>query len=530
MSAPRYSTAALTDLAAGLLTAAGLDGDKAGAVAAILVEGDLMGHTTHGLALLAPYLAELESGSMTRDGGPDVVQDVAAAVTWDGRRLPGPWLVLQAMAVATARAKQYGTGTVVIRRSHHIACLAAYLKRATDQGLLMVLTCSDPNSASVAPFGGLDPVFTPNPLSAGIPTPGEPVLVDISTSATTNGLTNRLHKEGARLPAPWVIDGHGQPSDDPAALFREPKGTILPLGGMDSGHKGYGLSLLVEALTGALAGHGRADPREGWGATVFLQILDPDAFSGSGAFTRQTGAVVDQCHAARPAQSGKAVRMPGEKGLANAKEQRDAGVELYPGILASLAPWCSKFGIPMPSAQIHPTAAALLAFWREAGATKWFKKDPSFDDDFRKRFLAAHESAARGELDGWAETADGALALLLLLDQLPRNAFCGTSRMFATDALALPLAHRAIAAGFDQQIDTGLRNFLYLPLMHSESLPDQQRAVALTQPLGAEPQRFAVMHRDIIEKFGRFPHRNSVLGRATTAAEQAFMDEGGFAG
>jgi LDH2 family malate/lactate/ureidoglycolate dehydrogenase len=349
MTATLYSAAALTDTATQLLRAAGLDAGKAGAVAAILVEGDLMGHTTHGLALLAPYLAELESGAMARDGGPQVIQDRPVAVTWDGRRLPGPWLVLQAMELATARARQYGTGTVVIRRSHHIACLAAYLKRATDQGLLMVLTCSDPNSASVAPFGGLDPVFTPNPVSAGIPTPGEPVLVDISTSATTNGLTNRLHKEGGRLPAAWVIDGRGQPSDDPAVLFKEPKGTILPLGGIDSGHKGYGLSLLVEALTGGLAGHGRADRREGWGATVFVQIIDPAAFAGAEAFKRQTGAVLQQCHASTPAHAGKAVRMPGEKGLAKARQQLQDGVELYPAILPSLAPWCEKYGVALPA-------------------------------------------------------------------------------------------------------------------------------------------------------------------------------------
>jgi LDH2 family malate/lactate/ureidoglycolate dehydrogenase len=349
MSGPRYCAAGLTAFAQQLLTGAGLPQDKADAVAAILVEGDLLGHTTHGLALLGPYLGELESGSMERDGSPAVVQDQPAAVTWDGRRLPGPWLVLEAMALATARAKQCGTGTVVIRRSHHIACLAAYHKRATDQGLLMLLACSDANTASVAPFGGLDPVFTPNPLSAGIPTPGEPILIDISTSATTNGLTNRLHQEGGQLPAQWVIDGHGRPSSDPSVLFTAPKGTILPLGGMDSGHKGYGLSLLVEALTGGLAGHGRADPRQGWGATVFLQILDPAAFSGTDAFTRQTGAIVDQCHASRPAQAGKAVRMPGEKGLALAREQERAGVALYPAILPSLEPWGRKLGVALPA-------------------------------------------------------------------------------------------------------------------------------------------------------------------------------------
>ena len=349
MSSSTYTVDSLVTLATDLLVAAKLSQDKAETIAQILVEGDLMGHNTHGLGLLGPYLAELESGAMTRDGEPAVVADAPAAVTWDGRRLPGPWLVVKAMELATERARKFGTGTVVIRRSHHIACLAAYLKRATDQGLLMVLTCSDANSASVAPFGGLDPVFTPNPISAGIPTTGTPVLIDISTSATTNGLTGRLHKEGGRLPAAWVIDGHGQPSDDPAVLFNEPKGTILPLGGIDSGHKGYGLSLLVEALTGGLAGHGRADPREGWGATVFLQVIDPRAFSGLDAFTRQTGGVAEQCHASRPARAGNPVRTPGEKGLKLAQQQRKAGVRLYPSIMPSLEPWAHKLGVVMPA-------------------------------------------------------------------------------------------------------------------------------------------------------------------------------------
>lgn len=348
MSTPTYRAGDLVSFSTQLMQAAGLSRDKAQAVADILVEGDLMGHSTHGLALLAPYLAALESGSMQREGEPEVVADAPAALTWDGRRLPGPWLVLRAMEAATERARRCGTGTVVIRRSHHIACLAAYHERATREGLMMVLICSDPNAASVAPFGGLDPVFTPNPLSAGIPTPGLPVVVDISTSATTNGLTNRLHQEGRRLPAPWVIDGHGQPSDDPAVLFEEPKGTILPLGGIDSGHKGYGLTLLVEAVTGGLAGHGRADPAEGWGATVFLQIIDPRAFAGLDAFTRQTGAVTQRCRDSRPAKPGTPVRTPGEHGLKLAARQREQGVVLYPSIMPALEAWAGKLGVPLP--------------------------------------------------------------------------------------------------------------------------------------------------------------------------------------
>jgi len=348
-SPARYRAADLERFAHGLLVAAGLPADKAEAVAAVLVEGDLMGHTTHGLALLGPYLNEIDSGKMTRDGGPEVVSDAPAALTWDGRRLPGPWLVLQAMAAAQERAARCGTGTVVIRRSHHIASLASYHARAAGQGLVMILACSDPQSASVAPFGGLDPVFTPNPLSAGIPAPGAPIVTDISTSSTTNGLTNRLHREGGKLPAPWLIDGHGHASDDPAVLFAEPRGTILPLGGLDSGHKGYGLSLLVEALTGGLAGHGRADPKEGWGATVFLQIIDPAAFAGREAFVRQTGEIARQCHASRPAQPGRAVRLPGEKGFALAARQREEGVALHESIVPLLEPWSQKLGVAMPA-------------------------------------------------------------------------------------------------------------------------------------------------------------------------------------
>lgn len=349
-TSPRYCASSLLTLADRLLRAAGMPEDKAQAVADILVDGDLLGHTTHGLQLLPSYLREVESGSMCVDGGPEVIQESPATLAWNGRRLPGPWLVLQAMEAATRKAREFGTGSVVIRHSHHIACLAAFHQRATEQGLMMVLASSDANSASVAPFGGLDPVFTPNPISFGIPTSGAPIVTDISTSATTNGLTNRLHQEGGKLPAQWLIDGHGEPSDDPAVLFREPKGTILPLGGLDSGHKGYGLSLTVEALTGGLAGFGRADPKQGWGATVFVQILDPEAFAGRQDFVRQMDEVARRCRASRPSQPGRPVRLPGEKGYQLARRQREEGVALHRGIMEALQPWAEKLKVEMPTA------------------------------------------------------------------------------------------------------------------------------------------------------------------------------------
>ncbi|MDB5897897.1 MAG: Ldh family oxidoreductase, partial [Ramlibacter sp.] len=172
----RYAASALESFARSLLVAAGMPDDKAAAVADILVDGDLMGHTTHGLQLLPGYLREVKSGAMEVQGGPEIINEAPAAMTWDGRRLPGPWLVLEALKVAAQKARRCGTGTVVIRRSHHIACLASFHKRATDHGLMMILASSDANSCSVAPYGGLDPVFTPNPISFGIPTSGAPIV------------------------------------------------------------------------------------------------------------------------------------------------------------------------------------------------------------------------------------------------------------------------------------------------------------------------------------------------------------------
>lgn len=171
----------------------------------------------------------------------------------------------------------------------------------------------------------------------------------------------------------------------------------------------------------------------------------------------------------------------------------------------------------------------VIGFWRDAGSQRWFAKNADFDREFTERFVDAHMAAARRELDRWQDTPDGALALLILLDQFPRNAYRSTAHMFATDALALSLARDGVERGHDQAIESALRVFCYLPFEHSEAMADQDRAVALCDALRGHDE-YAHLHRDIIRRFGRFPHRNAALGRKTTAEEQAFLDAGGFAG
>ena len=182
------------------------------------------------------------------------------------------------------------------------------------------------------------------------------------------------------------------------------------------------------------------------------------------------------------------------------------------------------------TSQALPAAREVVDFWREAGPSRWFAKSDAFDAEFLSRFSDAHQAAARGELDHWTDDAEGTLALLVLLDQLPRNAWRNNPHMLATDGLALAVAKKALAAGFDQQFEKELRPFFYLPFMHSEVLAEQERSVELNAALDANTQRYAVLHRDIVARFGRFPHRNRMLGRSTTAEEQKFLDKGGFAG
>ncbi|HEV1999881.1 MAG TPA: DUF924 family protein [Xanthobacteraceae bacterium] len=171
----------------------------------------------------------------------------------------------------------------------------------------------------------------------------------------------------------------------------------------------------------------------------------------------------------------------------------------------------------------------VLSFWREAGPKRWFKVDPSFDDAIRERFLATWEAARAGGLAAWEQTSEGALALLLVIDQFPRNMFRGDARSFATDAEARAVAARAIERTFDQAIAPCELNFFYLPYMHSEALADQERAVALMLARGdAEGIKHAGAHRDLIRRFGRFPFRNQALGRTSTPAEAEYLAAGGY--
>jgi L-lactate dehydrogenase len=343
-----WDVAALLRFATEACRAAGLPEEKARDVAEVLVEGDLMGHDTHGLALLAPYLDSLAAGDMAAEGEPEVLSATPVAETWDGRKLPGPWLVRRAIAKAEGAAATFGLGAVCIGRSHHIGCLAAYGPPVAAAGRMLVLTCSDPATASVAPWGGTRRVITPNPLAAAWPTSEGPVVLDVSMSITTNGMTARRRAEGTRFPGKWLLDGAGHPTDDPNAFWADPPGTLMPLGGTDAGHKGFALGLLVEALSSGLAGQGRAMAPTGWGASVFALVIDPARFGGAERFLEEAGFMAKLVRE-NPARPGFDVaRLPGDGAMARRAKALAEGVALHPAIPPALEKLAARYAIAAP--------------------------------------------------------------------------------------------------------------------------------------------------------------------------------------
>lgn len=351
MTTTHFGAEALTRFTTDLLLAAGLHDDKAESVARLLVLTDMMGRPTHGVALSPLYIDQIEKGLMAVDGEPQVMTDNGSVMVWDGHYMPGLWLVERALKTAFERVEQHGVVTVAIRRSHHIACLAALVKQATDRGLIAILATSDPAFGFVAPYGGKEPLLTPNPFAIGYPGSKTPVLVDICSSITTVSMARKKAAAGEAFEQPWLMDGEGRPTTDARVLEQtDPRGSLLLLGGQEYGHKGFGLALMVEALTQGLSGHGRKDTEKRWGGNVFLQVLDPQAFAGRDAFLGQMDFLTDSCHANAPVREGVPVRMPGEQAERSIRRARDEGVPLAARTVEQLQALAGRLGPVMPAA------------------------------------------------------------------------------------------------------------------------------------------------------------------------------------
>ncbi len=347
--AERYAPAALQSFAAGLFEGAGLSEDRARTMARVFVEADLLGFTTHGLARVPINLAWLRNGVTRADGEPVAISDRPGVFCWDAGFLPGPWVLERALDELVERARTNGIAAATLRRCTHVACLAAYLVPVAEAGLVGTLVVSTPDERFVSPFGARQAVFSNNPIAFCAPTSGAPLLFDVSMAITAGGQIARAARDGRRLPEPCLKTADGRATDDPSAMAADPPATVMPIGGLGHGHKGYALTLMTEVLSQALGGHGRLDAAgEGEANSVFVEVLDPAAFGGRQAYLAEVDHLVALCREATPDEPGEPVRVPGERAWARRARALRKGVELHPGVFEALLPWGERLGVPPP--------------------------------------------------------------------------------------------------------------------------------------------------------------------------------------
>ena len=318
-----------------------MDLKKAHATSEILVEADMMGHSTHGVRLLPNYVNDIEKGIMNVSGNYKIISEKKSNITIDGKLLPGIWLTQEGLKIGIEKAKDYGVSTVTIGNSHHNGALAAYLKNIVDEGFIAIIKSSVPSNSTVAPFGGTEPLFTPNPMAIGFPTNNLPVIIDISASITTNNMIAEKIANKQKFDFDCLLTSKGIPSNDPLEV-RDKGGTVLPVGGMDYGHKGYGLALGIEALSQGLSGFGRVDNPKSMNLSTFIQIIDPEFFSGLNEFKKQMSHTVSKAKKNKPIP-GKTIYLPGERALKKREKALINGIFLNEVTKSSLIELSKRF-------------------------------------------------------------------------------------------------------------------------------------------------------------------------------------------
>lgn len=329
-----------------LLEAAGLERARATPMADIIIRTELLGHRTHGLAMLPTYLERLGNGMIARSGEITVESDTPTSLAWQAHRLPGAYVMGRAIEALYAKLEAAPVVTATIANCSHIGSLQSYLMEPGERKLLALMMVTDPGVASVAPFGGADPVLTTNPIAAAIPTHGDPVLIGQCTSLVSNA---QIQSATGELPGDWILDGDGRPSRNPSVLKADPPGTVMWVGGPDFGYKGFGFGLMVEAFALALSGHGRRTQQTRGAQGVFLQLIDPSAFSGREAFLDETTELVRRSLASRPAEGSSGVRMPGQRAIAEMRRQQRDGVEVSDPVWQAIQGWTKKLGVAEPA-------------------------------------------------------------------------------------------------------------------------------------------------------------------------------------
>jgi uncharacterized oxidoreductase len=344
------SPRALEQFAVRILDAAGSPQDESAVVAETLVRANLAGHDSHGVLRLPQYVTAIREGKLKPGAPLRVVREARAMAVVDGQGGWGPVAARKAMALAMIRARDCSMGTVVARGVQHIGRVGEYVAQAAAENMIgLAFVNSYGGGAAVAPWGGIDGRFAPNPIAFAAPTGlAWPLLVDLTTSVVPEGKVRVAHYEGRPLPPGCIIDAEGRPATDPAVFYGPPAGALLPLGG-PVGHKGTGLALIAELLAGILSGagySGQADVR-GEGNGVFFQAVHIEDFLPLAEFLESVQGLIAWVKSARPAPGVAEVLVPGEPEYRSTRQRRAEGIPLPESVWDEIASIADELGVEM---------------------------------------------------------------------------------------------------------------------------------------------------------------------------------------
>ena len=310
---PTVAADELERMTAAILAGAGAPADEAAIVAQALVAANLAGHDSHGVLRLPQYLAAMESGGVVPGAPTEAVSETPTTAVLDAHWGFGQVAAARAAEIAIAKAQANSLAAVAVRRATHVGRLADWVELIAEQEMVGVMFVNGHGGAhNTVPWGGADARLCTNPLACALPTGGEPIVLDISTSAVAEGKVRTYRIAGRPVPDGWIVDSEGRPSNDPAVLYGKPPGAILPLGG-NVGYKGFALSLMVDLLAGALSGAGCSRPDAPRGGNAFLiMAIDPRAFGDEGEFATHADALLAWVKSARLAPGVEEIVAPGE--------------------------------------------------------------------------------------------------------------------------------------------------------------------------------------------------------------------------
>lgn len=341
-AADRMSLDELRTTIAQILEAAGVDGADAAVVSDVLATAEFMGVESQGLMRLGKYLDSWFSGAVRSPADPRLVHDAGAALVLDANRSWPQVVVLTAADRAIARARDVGTCSALISGTGHIGRLGHYVEHIAAQGCIgMAMTGGDGGARWVAPWGSRTPLWGTNPIALAFPRPDGPdVVVDISTTQTSRGRILLAQDTGEDLPEGCAFDAAGHPTSDPVKAL-PPHGSMMPLGGLTSGHKGYGLALAVEILTGVLAG-----PQPHDAGSTFISVFNPAAFTTNDGYAGRLTELAMQIKTGEP-RSGLEIRLPGEGAEARMASNMSQGLALSVAARTELRRTAARVGVSL---------------------------------------------------------------------------------------------------------------------------------------------------------------------------------------